>query len=388
MYIDEAGSLANHVQQWFLIVGIHLEAHHVVDVLKQQVSFDTVQYTVSVLFEGVGNALLVLLLVLYLLAEQSTHAPGSLRAKVDSQIQRYVVIKTAISGLQGLLAYFIMGPLLNVRMAHLFGVLHFLLNYIPTAGPIVATVLPLPVVILDPTLSITAKIAAFAGPTAVHMVIGNLMEPIVFGQNMELHPVTVLLALALWYALWGVPGAILAVPITAVLRIILLSMDHPYASIVISTMEGRFTAASEGLGEALDGSTAADVDGGGVTAEFRDAEAGGGGGGGSVLAESGADHSPYDVGSTAAMSSSSLAASGSGRSGSSVTGATLSALPPPRSAAKVAAAPPQQQQQQFERRAQLEPLSLENALRSSSDSGAEDARIAAGAGTGLSTQAR
>lgn len=41
-----------------------------------------------------------------------------------------------------------------------------------------------------------------------------------FGQGMELHPVTVLLALALWYALWGMSGAILAIPITAVLRII------------------------------------------------------------------------------------------------------------------------------------------------------------------------
>ena len=91
------------------------------------------------MIEGVGNALLVFLLVLYLLAEQSKHAPGSLRAKMDAQIQRYVVIKTAISGLQGLLAYVILGVILNVRMAHLFGILHFLLNYIPTAGPIIAT---------------------------------------------------------------------------------------------------------------------------------------------------------------------------------------------------------------------------------------------------------
>ena len=66
-------------------------------------------------------------------------SPGSLRAKVDSQIQRYVVIKTAISALQGMLVYFVMGTWLNVRMAHLFAVLHFLLNFIPTAGPILAT---------------------------------------------------------------------------------------------------------------------------------------------------------------------------------------------------------------------------------------------------------
>jgi len=132
----------------------------------------------------------------------------SLRAKVDSQIQRYVVIKTAISALQGLLVYLVMarggcrrlsdlftyilflpalqGYFLNVRMSHLFAVAHFLLNYIPTviaclpplrhnalpqpevvfvvqAGPIIATVLPMPVVVLDPDLSVAAKVAAFAG---------------------------------------------------------------------------------------------------------------------------------------------------------------------------------------------------------------------------------
>ena len=38
-----------------------------------------------------------------------------------------------------------------------------------------------------------------SGPTLIHMVIGNVVEPMVFGQSMELHPVTVLLALALWY---------------------------------------------------------------------------------------------------------------------------------------------------------------------------------------------
>lgn len=90
------------------------------------------QTTVTVLVDGLGNGLLVLLLVLYLLAEQSSHSAASLRARVDDQIQRYIGIKTVISAMQGLLVYLIMGTLLHVRMAHLFGVLHFLLNFIPT----------------------------------------------------------------------------------------------------------------------------------------------------------------------------------------------------------------------------------------------------------------
>ena len=104
--------------------------------------------------------------------------------------------------------------------------------------------LPLPIVLLDPELSVAAKIASFAAPTAVHFAIGNVVEPLLFGYDSSLHPVTVLIALAVWYALWGIPGAILAVPLTAVLRIVLSSSDHAYASIVVAVMEGRVSEAA------------------------------------------------------------------------------------------------------------------------------------------------
>jgi hypothetical protein len=127
----------------------------------------------------------------------------------------------------------------------------------------VATIIPLPVILLDPDLSATAKIAAFAGPSAVHFVVGNFLEPIAFGSSMDLHPVTVLLALALWYSLWGVPGAILAVPITAVVRIVMAQVDHAYAAVVISVLEGRLGAAMEDVSLALEKSQAV-LDGAGA----------------------------------------------------------------------------------------------------------------------------
>lgn len=142
----------------------------------------------------------------------------------------------------------------------------------PQAGPIVATIVPMPLVILDPALSLAAKIAAFAGPTAVHMVIGNFIEPLVFGSSMELHPVTVLLALAMWYSLWGIAGAILAVPITAVLRIVMESMNHPYARVIIAVLEGRISAALEETNVVLEATLNRDGD--------DDGESGAPGGGG------------------------------------------------------------------------------------------------------------
>ncbi len=122
VFVDEASILVDRVQDWLSMFGIHLEGAAILQVIKESISVPfLVQTTVTVIVDGVGNALLVLLLVLYLLAESSSHAPGSLRAKVDDQIQRYVGIKTVISALQGTVAYVIMGVLLRVRMAHLFG---------------------------------------------------------------------------------------------------------------------------------------------------------------------------------------------------------------------------------------------------------------------------
>ena len=132
-FVGEAGVIVEKLQRWLAGFGISLEGSAILDAVKQQISVPfLVKTTVTVVVDGLGNGLLVLLLVLYLLAEQSTHAPGSLRARVDDQIQRYIGIKTVISALQGALVYIIMGTFLQVRMAHLIAVLHFILNYIPT----------------------------------------------------------------------------------------------------------------------------------------------------------------------------------------------------------------------------------------------------------------
>ena len=61
--------------------------------------------------------------------------------------------------------------------------------------------------------------------SAVQMIIGNVVEPKLLGDSLELHPITVLLSLIFWGMLWGLPGMLLAAPITAVLKILLESLD-------------------------------------------------------------------------------------------------------------------------------------------------------------------
>ena len=82
--------------------------------------------------------------------------------------------------------------------------------------------------------------------TVTYAVVGNVVEPALFGSSLELHPVVVLLSLAFWFLVWGSAGAILSVPITAVVRIVLLHLDGPYARACLALLEGRLEAAFSG----------------------------------------------------------------------------------------------------------------------------------------------
>ena len=56
-------------------------------------------------------------------------------------------------------------------------------------------------------------------PTIVHVVIGNIIEPKIFGAVLGLHPITIILSLIFWGMIWGVIGVLLAAPITAIVKI-------------------------------------------------------------------------------------------------------------------------------------------------------------------------
>ena len=57
------------------------------------------------------------------------------------------------------------------------------------------------------------------------MLIGNVLEPKLMGNDLQLHPITILLALAIWGLLWGPIGMLLAVPMTAIIRIVLMKFE-------------------------------------------------------------------------------------------------------------------------------------------------------------------
>jgi AI-2 transport protein TqsA len=153
-------------------------------------------------------------------------------------VQRYLVQKAAISAFTGVLVGASL-TLLGVPLAMAFGLLAFLLNFVPNVGSIVATLLPLPVVIVSPDISTGTAVAAIAVPGAIQVTIGNFLEPKLMGDALDLHPVTILISLIFWGMLWGLVGALLATPITAVLKILMdrFGGSRPVAEL----MAGRLT---------------------------------------------------------------------------------------------------------------------------------------------------
>lgn len=188
-----------------------------------------------------SKGLLVMLFALFILlgnkgtGKRSTGALG----EIEKHIKRYITTKVVLSGITGALVYATL-ELLGVQFAITFGAFAFLLNFIPNIGSIVATVLPLPIVLLSPELSQTAKILAILIPATIQFSIGSVLEPKIMGMSLDLHPAVVLLSLIFWGILWGFEGMVLAVPITAIIRMSLERIDStaPIAGLLAGRLDG------------------------------------------------------------------------------------------------------------------------------------------------------
>ena len=184
--------------------------------------------TTNAIVDLLSKSLLVLIFMIYLLigretAEAAESGPSVWR-DIEQRIERYIATKAVLSGATGLLVGGVLS-LLGIDLALVFGLFAFLLNFIPSVGSLIATLLPLPIVLMSPDTSSAVAIAAIAIPGSIQFVIGNVLEPKIMGDALDLHPVTILMALILWGMLWGVVGMLLATPITAMLKILFEQLE-------------------------------------------------------------------------------------------------------------------------------------------------------------------
>jgi predicted PurR-regulated permease PerM len=188
-------------------------------------------------FSFLGNLMWVLLFMIFFLAEREAFTRRIVRilgddraapvletmTSVNQSVQQYLGLKTIISFLTGVLVTVVLW-LFGVDFALLWGTLVFIMNFIPTIGSIVATIPPIAVTLFQ-SGSISKTLLVGVLLIVIQLVVGNILEPKVMGRGLNLSPMVVLLSLIFWGWLWGIPGMLLSVPLTAAIRIAMEQID-------------------------------------------------------------------------------------------------------------------------------------------------------------------
>ena len=143
--------------------------------------------------------------------------------RIDRDIHTYLGVKTVVSLTSAGLAYVLM-RFVGLDFAEFWALLVFVLHFIPAIGIIVATLLPtlLAAVQFD---SLGPFLVIGIGITAIAQFMGNIVEPNVMGETLNLSPLTVILSLIVWGSIWGIVGAFLCVPLTVILVIVLSNFE-------------------------------------------------------------------------------------------------------------------------------------------------------------------
>ena len=137
---------------------------------------------------------------------------------INRRVGAYLSVKTGVNVLLGAVCWVIMA-LFGLQFAGFLAVLIGMLNYIPYAGSFLGVVIPV-VMALAQFGEPGSVLALLTALTVAQFVIGNFLDPYLMGSSLNLSPFAILVSLAVWSQLWGVAGAFLAVPITAVMVIV------------------------------------------------------------------------------------------------------------------------------------------------------------------------
>jgi AI-2 transport protein TqsA len=242
IYRDRLTGIAERIFSVLDIFGTDIGQTTFLDTVRQLPFLTLIQNAAGTAMDIVTNGGLVVIFLIYLVGgRRPVEQSVGIYAEIHAKIQKYIVTKFVISATTGLLVGLIL-TMFGLPLALVFGVMAFLLNFIPSIGSVISTLLPIPIAIIqyDSVWAITAIVAL---PGVVQMIIGNGIEPLVMGESLDLHPITVILSLIFWGLLWGIVGMFLATPIMAVLSIVFGRFDETRP--VAELLAGRLPKATQ-----------------------------------------------------------------------------------------------------------------------------------------------
>jgi AI-2 transport protein TqsA len=173
------------------------------------------------------------------LAQASKQAKGPDFAQVGEEIaakiRKYMLVRTQMSALTGV-AVWGWALISGLELAPAWGIIAFVVNYIPFIGSFVATLLP-SIFAVAQFGTLHDSLFVFLGMFAIQFGIGNYLEPLVAGAALSISPLAVVFAVFFFGFLWGMPGAFLGVPI--LIAILMLCAHYQSTRWIATLLSGK-----------------------------------------------------------------------------------------------------------------------------------------------------
>lgn len=229
-YQDRVTSMVKDLVNWIAQFGLELNADMLLSYFNPGMALVLAGNLLKGLGGVIGDGFFILLMVIFILAEASS-IPTKLRDVLANpqrdmphftsfavNMNRYIAIKTSVSIATGAIVSLLL-MMIGVDFPVLWGLLAFLLNFVPNIGSIIAAVpaVLLALIQLGPGLAA----ATAAGYVAINIVMGNAIEPRYMGRGLGLSTLVVFLSLVIWGWLLGPVGMFLSVPLTMTAKIAL-----------------------------------------------------------------------------------------------------------------------------------------------------------------------
>jgi predicted PurR-regulated permease PerM len=234
------GELLETVSNW----GLYIPKEDILNLFQTDSIMRYISATLRSFGSLVTNSFMIIITIIFMLLEISQFRfkfsqtnSNSLKqlTEISDNIKHYILLKSLTSAATGIIITIIL-KITGIHYAILWGLLAFMLNYIPNIGSIIAAVpaVLMSIIQFDFTVAIMIAISYLV----VNVLIGSLIEPRILGKGLGLSPLIVFLSLIFWGWLLGPIGMILSVPLTIMIKIALNTKeDTKWIAILLGTGE-------------------------------------------------------------------------------------------------------------------------------------------------------
>ena len=222
------------LQQHLAAMGVQIEVSQLREVFNPSRALTMAGNTLASFGNLMTDSVLILLTVMFILSEEMNFAEKFRYAfdeggktmealeRFTKSINKYMALKTLISLATGFTAMIAM-MIVGVDYPVLWGLLAFLLNFIPTLGSLLAAIPPVILALVQ--LGVGDAIVVAVIYMSINTVIGSIVEPRFMGQGLNLSALVVFLSLVFWGWVLGSVGMLLSVPLTMTVKIALESFE-------------------------------------------------------------------------------------------------------------------------------------------------------------------